>query len=569
MEYCIFLAKKYPWLVFTNFFAVIAACTLVTGNNYVFKKIIDSVGNFDQLWFWTVSFALVFLLSAVCWRISGFMGMNWMVRISSDSYNNLFHYLTKHSTSFFDNRFAGSLSSKVSNASEGVRRMCAIFVWNLFPVLINVGVSLILAWSVDGAFALIMIIWAIIFISFNYFGVRYKQKFSIEFASDLSSLRGQMVDITTNIKAVHQYSRRPHEMERLTEFIDKKQNSHIKNWTLGEIMLIVNNLLQFSFVLIMVGTAVWFNQYRGLEVGSTIMIITLSNLLKDQLMWIGNHFNELMDFYGEVSDGLQEILASHDLIDIENAKPLLIKKAEIDFKNVYFNYGEKSVFRNFNLKIQPGQKIGLVGESGAGKSTLVSIILRQHDLMKGEILIDGQNINQVMQESLRENISVVPQEPLLFHRDILENIRYGNLRASEDDIIAASKSAQAHQFVMDLPQAYQTMVGERGVKLSGGQRQRIAIARAILKNAPILILDEATSSLDSQSEAEIQKALKNLMKDKTVIAVAHRLSTIKSLDRIIVIDKGQIVQDGSHDELLKEDTGVYKELWHRQVEGFI
>jgi ATP-binding cassette subfamily B protein len=358
-------------------------------------------------------------------------------------------------------------------------------------------------------------------------------------------------------------------MDRLSEYIGKKESSHIRNWTVGEIMLIINNVLQFLFVLVMVAAAIWFNQNKAIGVGSTIMVITLSNMLKDQLMWIGNHFNELMDYYGEVAEGLQEILAEHELTDGEQAKPLLIKDAAIEFKNVYFNYGNKSVFRGFNLKIKPGEKIGLVGESGAGKSTLVSIILRQHDLKSGEILIDGQDITEITQESLRENIAVVPQEPLLFHRDILENIRYGNLKADEDAIINASKSAQAHQFIMELPQAYQTMVGERGIKLSGGQRQRIAIARAILKNAPILILDEATSSLDSQSEAEIQKALKNLMKDKTVIAVAHRLSTIKALDRIIVIHKGQIVQDGSHEELLQDQGGVYKELWHKQVEGFI
>lgn len=549
--------------------AVISACTLVASNNYIFKRIIDSIGNNEELWFWTIMFAVIFLLSAICWRISGFSGMRWMVKISSDSYQTLFHYLTRHSTTFFDNRFAGSISSKVSNASEGVRRMCAIFVWNLFPVSINLLVSIILAWSVDPFFALIVIIWGAIFISFNYLAVIYKQKFSIDFANELSSLRGQMVDITTNIRAVHQYSRRHHEMDRLSDYIDKKESSHIRNWTVGEIMLIINNVLQFLFVLVMVAAAIWFNQNKAIGVGSTIMVITLSNMLKDQLMWIGNHFNELMDYYGEVAEGLQEILAEHELTDDEQAKPLLIKDAAIEFKNVYFNYGNKSVFRGFNLKIKPGEKIGLVGESGAGKSTLVSIILRQHDLKSGEILIDGQDITEITQESLRENIAVVPQEPLLFHRDILENIRYGNLKADEDAIINASKSAQAHQFIMELPQAYQTMVGERGIKLSGGQRQRIAIARAILKNAPILILDEATSSLDSQSEAEIQKALKNLMKDKTVIAVAHRLSTIKALDRIIVIHKGQIVQDGSHEELLQDQGGVYKELWHKQVEGFI
>jgi ABC-type multidrug transport system fused ATPase/permease subunit len=243
-------------------------------------------------------------------------------------------------------------------------------------------------------------------------------------------------------------------------------------------------------------------------------------------------------------------------------------RSTIDLDSVDFSYEGNDVFKEFNLSILDGQKIGLVGQSGAGKSTLVSLLLRLYDIQSGTIKIDGQNISEVTQESLRRNIAVIPQDTSLFHRSLMDNIRYGNLDASDDAVIEAAKKAHAHDFIMDLPDAYDTMVGERGVKLSGGQRQRIAIARAILKDAPILILDEATSALDSESERLIQDSLRTLMDGKTVIAIAHRLSTISHLDRLIVMDKGQIIEDGTHENLLNQN-GQYAKLWSMQSGGFL
>ncbi len=551
------------------FLMVTFACVLGTGNNYVFKKIIDSIGTPEDLWLWGVIYAVVFFLSAISWRLSGLIGMRWMVHACSDSYALLFSYLINHSSNYFDNRFAGAISSKVSNASDGVRRIMSVLCWNLYPVIVNIAASLVLAFSVSYKFAVILMIWATIFISFNVFAVLKKQKHSIAYADSVSALRGQMVDITTNVKAVNHYSRRTHELGRLDGYIADRTKKHMKNWWMGEWMLATNNFLQFIFVMVMLLLALWLNQNQGLSIGNTIMIITLSASLKDQLMWVGNHLNDLMDFYGEVKDGLNEILVEHELKDRENARHLGVKNANLDFRNVGFKYGKKYIFKDFNLNIFPGQKIGLVGESGAGKSTLVGMLSRQHDLASGEILINEHNIAHVTQESLRSAIAIVPQEPMLFHRSIMENIRYGNLQATDEEVMQAARQAQAHEFILELANGYQTTVGERGVKLSGGQRQRVAIARAILKNAPILVLDEATSSLDSKSEGEIQKALQNLMKDKTVIAIAHRLSTIKAMDRIIVIDNGKIIQDGSHQQLLKEKDSTYQKLWQKQSEGFI
>jgi ATP-binding cassette subfamily B protein len=548
---------------------VTLASGLSTGNNYVFKKIIDSISNPQDIWLWGVIYAVVFFLSGICWRVSGLIGMRWMVHACSDSYALLFSYLINHSSNYFDNRFAGAITSKVSNASEGIRRIMSIVSWNLYPVIVNILASLVLAFSVNYQFAVILIVWAIIFISFNVFAVLNKRKHSIAYANSVSALRGQMVDITTNVKAVNHYSRKTHELGRLDGYIEDRTRTHMKNWWMGEWMLATNSFLQFIFVIVMLLLALWLNQNQSLSIGNTIMIITLSASLKDQLMWIGNHLNDLMDYYGEVKDGLNEILVEHELKDRENAHHLDVKGAGLNFKNVSFKYGQHYIFKNFNLNIAVGEKIGLVGESGAGKSTLVSMLSRQHDLAEGEILINEHNIAHVTQESLRSSIAIVPQEPMLFHRSIMENIRYGNLQATDEQVMEAARQAQAHEFILELTNGYQTTVGERGVKLSGGQRQRVAIARAILKSAPILVLDEATSSLDSKSEGEIQKALQNLMKDKTVIAIAHRLSTIRAMDRIIVIEKGRIIQDGSHDQLLKDKDGIYQKLWQKQSEGFI
>ncbi len=440
---------------------VTIACLLTTGNNYALKQIIDSIHSPQELWLWVGIYLLIFLFTSISWRISGFMGRHWMVRASSDSYATLFSYLIKHSSNYFDNRFAGALSSKVSNASDGVRRITSILCWNLYPVFANIIFSLILAFTVSNLFAIILIVWAAIFIIFNVLGVRRKQPYSMAYANSVSTLRGQMVDIATNVKAVNHYSRRSHEIARLDDYIKDRSRTHLKNWWIGEWILATNNVLQFIFVMVMMGFAIWLNQYNGLGLGDTIMIITLSSSLKDQLMWIGSHMNELMDNYGEVKDGLNEILIAHELNDIPSAHELLIQRASVDFRNVSFKYGKKYIFQNFNLLISPGQKVGLVGESGAGKSTLVSMLLRQHDLSAGEILINDHNIAHVTQESLRSSIAVVPQEPLLFHRSIKENIRYGWLQATDAEVIEAAKLAQAHDFIMELENGYDTMVGER------------------------------------------------------------------------------------------------------------
>jgi ATP-binding cassette subfamily B multidrug efflux pump len=320
--------------------------------------------------------------------------------------------------------------------------------------------------------------------------------------------------------------------------------------------------------------AVTLWRYGAIEVGAIAMVLPLTLQLTNMSRQIAMRITEIFEDVGVVQEGMITIAQPLQLPDPANARPLTVSAGRIDFKNVNFGYGrDAGVLQNFNLTIHPGEKIGLVGRSGAGKSTVVNLLLRFFHLEGGAILIDGEDISGLTQESLRAQISVVTQDTSLLHRSIRENIRYGRPQASEEDILRAAKLAHAHDFVLDLEdwngrRGYDAHVGERGVKLSGGQRQRIAIARVILKDAPILVFDEATSALDSEVEAAIQSSLGTLMAGKTVIAIAHRLSTIAQMDRLIVLEHGRVVEQGSHRELIAQD-GDYAALWRRQAGGFL
>ncbi len=332
--------------------------------------------------------------------------------------------------------------------------------------------------------------------------------------------------------------------------------------------MVVNTFFAILMTALILGTLYLLMQEEAISVGVFVLVLGLLGRVGHLFITTGQALNRFIREYGNIEEGLKEILLPHTVTDIRNAKTLQISTGKINFNQVLFSHESVEVFNDFSLSIPAGQRLGLVGPSGAGKSTFVSLLLRQYDIESGSIEIDGQNIAEVTQGSLRAAIAVVPQEPALFHRTIRENIAYGKPNATEEEIIEVAKKAYAHDFITSLPLGYNTLVGERGVKLSGGQKQRIAIARAMLKNAPILILDEATSALDSESEVEIQKALHILMVGKTVIAIAHRLSTLREMDRIIVLENGVIAEDGTHDTLLTYG-GTYARLWAHQAGGFL
>jgi len=370
-----------------------------------------------------------------------------------------------------------------------------------------------------------------------------------------------------NIKLFNAFKRETRGYANLNEEVRKLR---FFTWTLDNVFEAGQTLLMIGLEIGIFYFAIDFWKQGFLTIGDFVLIQAYLLVIFRQVWNFGRTIRHIYQSLADAEDMTQILETPHEIVDIANAKKLKIETGKIEFKQVDFNYRQtRKVLNQFNLIIKPQEKIALVGPSGAGKSTIVRLLLRLHDINAGNIFIDNQNIAKVTQESLWSTISLVPQDPILFHRTLLENIRYGKSSASDKEVTKAAKLAHCHEFISQLPDKYNTYVGERGIKLSGGERQRVAIARAILRNAPILVLDEATSSLDSESEHYIQDALDSLMKQKTVIVIAHRLSTIMKMDRIIVIDKGGVIEEGTHQDLLTKPDGIYRKLWKIQAGGFI
>jgi ATP-binding cassette subfamily B protein len=481
----------------------------------------------------------------------------------------LFRYLSLHSIPYFNNRFAGSTANKIWNASGGAQGMFETFLWGYLSTFVAFITSVALIATVSLWLTLLFTGWILALVVLNYFLSKKTAAYSEARAAVRSKISGVVVDIVTNMLAVKNYARREAEIARVEEGTETLRVASWKSWFYTESLLMFNNALMAVFAMTMIGSTYYLWSHNSITIGQFIMVLTILNGIMGWFSFIGTSMNQFAERYGEVLEGLNEIAVPHDIVDTDALETLTVPKGEIAFNGVTFAYGDNEVFTDFALTIPAGQRVGLVGPSGSGKTTFVSILLRQHDIQKGSITIDGTDIRTVTQESLHDAVAVVPQEPSLFHRSIRDNIAYGKPDATDEEVEEAARRAEAYDFIVALPEGFNTMVGERGVKLSGGQRQRVAIARAILKAAPILILDEATSSLDSESEAKIQKALQELMKGKTVIAIAHRLSTIREMDRVIVMEGGAIVEDGTHDELVKIEGGLYARLWAHQAGGFI
>lgn len=572
-SFLIFTSKPYWFVAIFAVTAVMLASTISSLVPYVFKRIIDSINGVtglgpESIWLWVSLYIASIFAEGIIWRMSGFTGMHWATGVRATAREFLTAHVTRHSHSYFSNRFAGSIGSKLNNASEGVRRMAESIMWSWTELFIQLVISFILVFHTNTSIGIIFICWLVVVTPINILLVRKKVPLGIAQQARETELRGQTVDVLTNINAMHDYARHMFELGRFKELIDIRRRASLKDWAFSEWILVLNGVLETIFVGGMIMITVYLWSIGVITAGDIILILALVVSLRGQLVFIGQRFNNFAETIGEVKEGLEEILVEHEIVDAPIATKLRVLDGEIVLKDISFQYHTQSIFDKLNLTIKPGERVGLVGRSGAGKSTLMKLLTRQYDLGGGEILIDGQNIALVTQESLRDSVAVVPQDPLLFHRSLKENIGYGRLDATEEDIRASAEKAQAHRFIDVLPKKYETLVGERGIKLSGGERQRVAIARAFLKDAKILLLDEATSSLDSENEVMIQKALGELMKGKTVIAIAHRLSTLRTMDRIVVIENGQIVEDGSHEDLLKLG-GIYSELWSHQAGGFL
>jgi len=564
------MSRQYKWwALIASFFVVFAAATSV-GMRLLIEQIVSGIEmtNYADVFFWGLMYPVFFFASSILWRISGVTGRQWLLGVPKRTTDTLSDYVSKHSHTYFSNRFAGSISNKIANVSRGMEEFVPLFLWNYLEQFVPVIITGVIFLYTDLTVGLLF--FGLIFSSLllNILLLPRKKNFSLQLAAAQSKTTGFIVDLLSNAQAIRQYV--SHDLEQKQTAVrteDVRQKGSV-SFLYSEYMMFANSLLFTIFAFFMFDIMLERWAAGDVTSGRLLSFILLITYTSGTVIFLGRIISQSAKVYGRAEEGLLEVMVDHEITDKQNAAKLTTRGGQINLSELTFAYESQTIFDNLNLEITPGQRVGLVGPSGAGKSTLVSLLLRQHDLTAGAILIDNQNIAEVTQDSLRANIALVPQEPMLFHRTIRENIMYGKPDATHDEMVQAAQRAQARDFIEALPDQYETLVGERGVKLSGGQKQRVAIARAMLKESPILVLDEATSALDSESEVAIQKALEELMEGKTVIAVAHRLSTLRRMDRILVIDNGKIVEDGTHDTLTNAG-GLYAKLWAHQAGGFL
>tara|TARA_Y100000034_G_scaffold136021_1_gene210311 strand:- start:453 stop:2294 length:1842 start_codon:yes stop_codon:yes gene_type:complete len=487
-------------------------------------------------------------------------------------------YLLKQSLNFYENDFAGRLATKVMQTALGVRETVMKLLDVLVYILVYFVSALVMIGTADWRLMLPMVVWLAAYIGIQFYFVPRMKKIATEQADARSVMTGRVVDSYTNIQTVKLFSHTERETSYARDSMDGFLGTVYHQMRLATGLNFSVNMINYLLAFTVAALSIWLWMDSAITVGAIAIAVSLALRVNGMAQWIMWEISSLFENLGTVADGMNTLAKPQTITDPVNAPKLKASHGEIALDDVHFSYegaDDKSypVFEALNLTIKPGEKIGLVGRSGAGKSTLVNLLLRFYDIDSGQIKIDGQDISQVSQESLRSKIGMVTQDTSLLHRSVRDNILYGRPDASDEDVLDAARKAEADAFIRDLhdPEGntgYDAQVGERGVKLSGGQRQRIAIARVLLKDAPILILDEATSALDSEVEAAIQQSLYRLMENKTVIAIAHRLSTIAAMDRLIVLDDGKIAEQGTHEELLAQG-GIYAQLWAHQTGGFL
>ena len=509
--------------------------------------------------------------SVIGWRLVLYLVWTFETAMQRDLYAQCFSKLTNQTLFFHSNKFGGSLVSQTNKLVGAVESFWDTIIWSILPLAVSLVGSIIVLSTLLWQYALFLLIFSIVFSIVVYYGSKPMAKLTKKEAKASNKLNGQLADVISNVLAVKSSGAEATEQKFFTKTVNSWRNSSL------DVMrgfLKVSTIYSSINMVIKIGAiafAVYAAQNNLVSVASVYLIITYTGSVAHELWNMNGIMRNYNRIIGNANDMVEILQTPTTLIDKSDSK-LEVTNGEISMDKITFTHDEgqgDTLFQDFSLDIKPGEKIGLVGASGSGKTTLTKLLLRFADIDSGKITIDGQDISEVTQASLRAKIAYVPQEPLLFHRSVRENIAYGRPDATDAEIEEAAKKAGAYDFIVGLKDGFDTMVGERGIKLSGGQRQRVAIARAILKDAPILVLDEATSALDSESEALIQKSLKTLMENRTSIVIAHRLSTIAKLDRIIVLKNGKIVEDGSHDELINKKRGVYAKLWARQSGGFI
>lgn len=523
----------------------------------------DSVGN--PLWLFGLLNLGIVLFSRGSGAILVMLGPSLRRRIRRE----LFAYLQHHSQRYFLSNFAGSLANRIAEVSMSVAHTLWTVLFDFWPLMIAFAVSLVLLFGVNVELALALGAWITAYVGISYALAVRCRRYAREYAAARSLVSGKIVDSVTNIMNAKLFARRDFERSYLEGFLNIEVKRARDTFWYMERIRWFQFLAAMTLMIGIITYALKIWSAGGMTVGEFAMASSLSLLLIEQARGLSRRFLDFFEYVGNINDGVSIIVRPHEVTDQDDAERLAVTNGKIEFRHVDFSYTEgRPVFSDLNVTIAAGEKVGLVGFSGSGKSTMLNVVLRLFEAQSGSILIDGQDIQRVSQESLRANIAMIPQDPMLFHRTLRENIRYGRLDASDEEVVEAARRSHAHEFIMETEDGYDSLVGERGVKLSGGQRQRIALARAVLKDARILLLDEATSALDSVTERHIQDSLSYLMEDKTVMVIAHRLSTLAHLDRILVFHNGKIIEDGNHQELLARD-GHYARLWSMQAGGFL
>jgi len=598
-----------PFKLYINILLFIAIFCAIENSLFPFltKLLIDKVAatqNLENIFSENIgiisAFIALIFAPGLLWRLADYSFLKMEPGLKKAISLIATNRLHQQSQNFFQNNFAGSLTNKIKDLANSTPVIINVFIFNFVTVFFILIFAFFTLFSIHKYFAIALILWASFFILVSIKYAKIVVGYSLNLANQSTKITGNIVDMIGNVNNVKFFVRQNFEQNRL----ENLQNDYTKiyeerGWLVLKFYIVaaLSFALYFTFCVL---TIIKLYALDKVTLGDFAMLTTINCFIIHNMWQMANEMRHFLELYGTIKQALTII---NEPIEIEDktSRSLEVSRqnnAEIIFRNVNFSYKQKSpptkvgvidwnfvgelqknllldaeetqkvFFKNLSIIIKAGQKVGLVGHSGSGKSTFVNLILRSFDINQGEILIDNQNISNIIQDSLRSAIALIPQDPTLFHRSLFENIGYAKINATAQEIFEASKKAHADEFIENMPQKYESLVGERGVKLSGGQRQRIAIARAFLKNAPILILDEATSQLDSITENLIQDSLKNLMRDKTVLIIAHRLSTLKDVDRILVFDNGKIIEDGPHQELLASN-GHYKKLWDAQIGGFL
>jgi ATP-binding cassette subfamily B protein len=548
--------------------AVVAAVACSVGTQYGVKYLVDGLSA-GPARAGTVWLAFVFLMSFIAadnflWRIASWTASFTFVGVTGDLRRDIFRHLTGHAPSYFSDRLPGMLSSRITATSNAVFTVENMFVWNVLPPCIATFAAIVLISTVSPLMAggLIVVAGAMVIAMFHLAAAG--KPLHDDFANKAAAVDGEMVDVINNMPLVRAFCGLSFEHDRFDATVNRELTARGRSLRYLEKLRITHAAITVALTIALLAWAIMLWQRGDATTGDVVLVCTLGLSILNATRDLAVALVDVTQHVARLTEAIATLLIPHELRDHPEAEPLVKSGAAIAFNNISFRYpGGLQVFDKFSLRLQPGQRVGLVGHSGGGKSSLFVLLQRFYDVQDGSITIDGQDISRVTQLSLRQAISVVPQDISLFHRSIMENIRYGRPTATDNEVLRAAIAARC-DFAETLPQGLATMVGDRGVKLSGGQRQRIAIARAFLKDAPILLLDEATAALDSESEEAIREALARLMRGRTVIAIAHRLATLRNFDRVVMLQAGRIIEDGPPDRLM-QGQGPYRELVAREM----